>query len=191
MHAAMICVGVFFVAVAVMVLVGIAGLVLLIVGLVTRRKALWGSGIAAVLLSFIAGGVTIGLGVRYMILSASEAVFSSVAVSDSSFFVSVSDEEMRNWFSDNADVELPDEVVLLNGLSHTILPTSTYYMKISAPEEFGTFLEEHFSTDTWSGVEAHFNLSRLDEEEKASLPFWNLSEIKQCSFFFQVSSGIA
>ncbi len=175
-----------FLIVVAMVVVGIAGLVLLIVGLATKRKALWGSGLAMVLLAFIAGGVTIGLGVRYMVLSVSDPVFSSVAVSSPSCFVSVSDEEMRDWFRENANLELPEKVVLLNGISTTVPPTTTCYLEISTPEDFGAFLEKHFATDTWAGVEEQFNLPGLDEEEKRNLlflSFWSLSDIKQCSFF--------
>ena len=166
-----------FLIVVVMVVVGIAGLVLLIVGLATKRKALWGSGLATMLLSGIVVCAAGGWGVH--------RVFQKVAeFREGLHIAAVSDSEMRSWFSENADVELPGEVVLLNGTSITVLPTSTYFMKIDVPDDFGAFLEEHFGSETsWSGVEEHFDLSWLDKEEKAAISFWNLPEIKQCSFF--------
>ncbi len=164
-----------FLVIIVIVLVGVAGLVLLIVGLATKRKALWGSGLAVMFLSVIVAGAAGGWGAH--------RVFQKVAEFKQSLHIaSVSDSGMRSWFRENA-VELPGKVVLLNGTSITVLPTSTYFMKIKVPDDFDAFLEKHFVTDTWAGIEEHFDLSGLDEEEKAAIPFWNLPEIKECSFF--------
>ena len=153
-------------------LVAIAGLVLLIVGIVRRKPGMWGSGIVIMVLALL---LLVGAAVAGVYVGVRKAKHSVVTIADQMSRTAAEVDETR-WFQMCTGLALP-EGVFLPSASADIDPSpgqeSRYYLHMEVPRTFGAFLDEHFTKADWPDV----------KDALATNESWGLTEPGAMSFY--------
>ena len=134
-------------------LAGIVGLVLLIVGIVRRKPAMWGSAIAVIGLAILLFIGTAAAGVYAGVRKATRSVFEVAA--QEAVAIEMEEWDESQWFQNCTGAALPEGVFTLSAsadIDASPAGKSRYELKMEVPETFGAFLEEHFTKADWLDV---------------------------------------
>ncbi len=147
------------------VLLGITCVVLIIVGLVKRRKALWITGLVGLVVPIllVAGGGSLA---AYLVYATGREVAEEVAAISEG-----SEEKMFKWFRWSTGVTLPAETEYIGGYRATYW-RDTYYLKFRVPRGFKELLIPHFKEVHWDLVRDRLMPPR---DWDAGLGFWDIS----------------
>ncbi|HUT01832.1 MAG TPA: hypothetical protein VM031_05220 [Phycisphaerae bacterium] len=151
-------------------LAGTAGIVLFIVGLVKKKPAMWGSGLALAVVSFLI--VAVGLGALFFVGVRGAQTASRRAVARApQVAVAEIARQPQTVFATCTGLELPaDIMVVADGGRYSRSGQTNHYMKLLTSDAFGTFLAEHFAEATWADVR-----DAMATDEARSFAFWDLA----------------
>jgi hypothetical protein len=131
-----------------LLLPGVAGVVLLVVGLARRRPALWGSGIALMALALL--GLLVGAGFAFY--ATARVAGPPMAVPTPAVITG----DLADDFATYTFLTLPNtaEIIATQRSSHGVSEGVVYLAKLKVEPTFGSFLTENFQPATWDDVRA-------------------------------------
>jgi len=161
-------------------LAGAAGIALFVVGLVKKKPAMWGSGIALGLISLAIVVVGIGMVAWFGFRSASTVSRKAVVRARTAVIQAAAEADPDEAFRTCTDLPLPGGAKVVGFDSITYPPPagqSNYYFKLMVPRGFEDFLAAHFTEGTWAEIGA-----AMVGEESRAVGFWDLTdgENKRC-----------
>ncbi len=135
------------------VLTGIAGVVLFIVGLVKKRAALWGSGIALSGISILMLVVGFGLAMFSAVSSVQRMARAPGGTTRPAVFQGLGAQDMFARFS---GVKLPPGCDVVHSSSGSGTSGRRFALRARTPDTFDAFLASHFQPAGWDDVRGTF-----------------------------------
>ncbi|MCD4823860.1 MAG: hypothetical protein K8S55_04585 [Phycisphaerae bacterium] len=87
----------------------------------------------------------------------------------------------QQCFKWSTELDLPPGVTCLNAKTITVaFIGDTYYLKLKSEGDLTSFLNKHFSAETWDSVQEHM---MPPEDWQNSLPFWNQAEMEGKTYY--------
>ena len=161
-------------------IVGLAGLALFIVGLVTKKPAMWGSGIGLAVLSaviFVIGvGAAFYLGFRTAAQTAGRAAAQAAAMQRA-----VAAATDSRAFRTCTGLELPEGTLVWGATEVTGSPPASqtyYYLRLQVSPAFRALLREHFQQADWKDVR-----ETLTSEPTASVDLWTPADLRNKTYY--------
>ena len=152
---------------------GAAGIVLFVVGLVKKKPALWGSGIALAVVSLMV--VVVG------VVAAGFLTFRSSARATQTMVARASAAGQNDSFRNCTGLDLPAGTRIVASHKVTYAPPasqSCYFLKLRTSPAFETLLEEHFHDAAWRNVR-----KTLTAEPTASIELWTPADLRDKAYY--------
>ena len=161
-------------------LTGAAGIVLFVVGLVKKKPAMWGSGIALGVVSLIIVVIGTGMAFWFGYRSARSASRRTLTRARQAAAVATAQEDPRAMLQTCTGLAIPGNITVTDARTLTQPPPagqSVYYMRLHVPAEAGGFWPTHFVEASWSDVE-----DAMTGKQARSISFWDIADAqgKRC-----------
>ena len=163
-------------AVAIPLLAGAAGIVLFVVGLVKKKPALWGSGIALGVTSLVAVTVGIGMVMWTGFRTARTMSRQTMVRARTALAEVVADMDGNAAFQTCTDLTLPESAKVTYFDSFTGPPPagqSLYFFQVRASEGMTEFLTAHFAEISWADAR-----DVMTGDETRMITSWSLPDGK-------------